>query len=244
MTIETVLTILLLDLITLPLPHAYFNSIRGILKLSLASNFFLNFKRYFIVGIYCLQETKSQHTGIVKLSHTHFYLSGTADDPYAGVGFAVYNPLTHPVPTNFSYHSHTLSSPHASPRLFASPILALWYKYLGHIIRHPASPEFHMCFNNSLSLRTISSPFRRGAPRAHWPEIAFAESAHVLQRNINPPVLGFFLHQFFTHFAIVELKTFSAASMKQWYNTTRFVHLLFPVAENREQCKFLTPKMK
>ena len=116
--------------------------------------------------------------------------------------------------------------------------------YLGHIIRHPASPEFHMCFNNSLSLRTISSPFRRGAPRAHWPEIAFAESAHGLQRNINPPVLGFFLHQFFTHFAIVELKTFSAASMKQWYNTTRFVHLLFPVAENREQCKFLTPKMK
>jgi hypothetical protein len=110
--------------------------------------FFLNFKRNFIVGIYCLQETKSQHTGIVKLSHTHFYLSGTADDPYAGVGFAVYNPLTHPVPTNFSYHSHTLSSPHASPRLFASPILALWYKYLGHIIGHPTSPEFHICFNN------------------------------------------------------------------------------------------------
>ena len=44
-------------------------------------------------------------------------------------------------------------------------------KYLGHILRHPTCIEHHLCFNNSLSLRTISSPFRRGAPRAHWPEI-------------------------------------------------------------------------
>ena len=118
-------------------------------------------------------------------------------------------------------------------------------KYLGHSIRHPTSPEFHICFNNSLSLRTISSPFRRGAPRAHWPEIALAESAHCLQHlRQNPPVLGHFLHLFYSHFTIVELKTFSAASMKQWYNTTRFVHLLFPLAEHQEQWKLLIPKMK
>ena len=56
----------------------------------------------------------------------------------------------------------------------------------------------HLRKNNSLSLRTISSPFRRGAPRAHWPEIALAESAHRLQhlrqktsciRTFSPPIL-------------------------------------------------------
>ena len=39
-------------------------------------------------------------------------------------------------------------------------------QYLGHILRHPDSPESLICFNPSRTLRTISSPFRRGAPRA------------------------------------------------------------------------------
>lgn len=57
-------------------------------------------------------------------------------------------------------------------------------KYLGHILRHPDSPESHIMFNPSFSLRTISSPFRRGAPRAHWPEIA--EAAIVSKFSVNP----------------------------------------------------------
>ena len=44
-------------------------------------------------GIYCLQETKSTHTDILKLSHSHIYLSGSPDDSHAGVGFAIPTPL-------------------------------------------------------------------------------------------------------------------------------------------------------
>ena len=39
-------------------------------------------------------------------------------------------------------------------------------QYLGHILRHPDSPESLICFNPSRTLRTISSPCRRGAHRA------------------------------------------------------------------------------
>ena len=51
-------------------------------------------------------------------------------------------------------------------------------KYLGHILRHPDSAESIIMFNPSHSRHTISSPFRRGTPRAHWPELALAEAAH------------------------------------------------------------------
>jgi len=51
-------------------------------------------------------------------------------------------------------------------------------KCLGHILRHPDSAESIIMFNPSHSRHTISSPFRRGTPRAHWPELALAEAAH------------------------------------------------------------------
>ena len=44
-------------------------------------------------GIYCLQETKATHSDVLKLSHTHLYLSGTTDDPHTGVGFAIPTPF-------------------------------------------------------------------------------------------------------------------------------------------------------
>ena len=52
-------------------------------------------------GIYCLQETKSTHTDILKLSHahTHLYHSGTPDDPHAGV--AIPSPL---IPSIYDFH--------------------------------------------------------------------------------------------------------------------------------------------
>ena len=40
-------------------------------------------------GFYCLQETKYTYSDVLKLSHTRLYLSGTIDDPHAGVGFAI-----------------------------------------------------------------------------------------------------------------------------------------------------------
>ena len=42
---------------------------------------------------------------------------------------------------------------------------------------------------------------------------------------------------------IIELKQYSS-SMKQWYNTTRYMNLLCPIAEDREQWKLLILKIK
>ena len=91
-------------------------------------------------------------------------------------------------------------------------------KYLGHILRHPTCIEHHLCFNNSLSLRTISSPFRRGAPRADWPEIALAESQYRLSchSNNNVPSPGDNLHPFFQHFTLPDLKNWTHPSMPYW----------------------------
>ena len=41
------------------------------------------------IGIVCLQETKSTCTDHIRSLNWHFYLSGDAGDPHAGVGFAV-----------------------------------------------------------------------------------------------------------------------------------------------------------
>ena len=55
-------------------------------------------------------------------------------------------------------------------------------------------------------------------------------------------MVGDFLHSLYLHFTIVELKEYSSTSinMKQWYNTTRYIHL--SIAEDRERWKLLTPK--
>ena len=49
---------------------------------------------------------------------------------------------------------------------------------------------------------------RRGAPRAHWPEIALAESQYRLSchSNNNVPSPGDNLHPFFQHFTLPDLK--------------------------------------
>ena len=62
-------------------------------------------------------------------------------------------------------------------------------------------------------------------------------------RSFNYSTLSY---SFYTHFTIVESKQFSSTSMKQWYNTTNiiYIQILLPLAENREQWKTITPKMK
>ena len=88
---------------------------------------------------------------------------------------------------------------------FSMKISDLRIRYLGHILRHPGSLESLIIFNNSFSLRTISSPFRRGAPRAHWRELAIAETVHrttVLSQGA--PFFGQFSHEFYQFFTIVE----------------------------------------
>ena len=41
---------------------------------------------------------------------------------------------------------------------------------------------------------------------------------------------------------VIIVKQFSSVSMKQWYNTTRFLDIVFPIAVNRELWFRLTPK--
>ena len=102
-------------------------------------------------------------------------------------------------------------------------------KCLGHILRHPSSPESITMFNPSFSLRTISSPLCRGAPRAHWPELSLAKASHrhtVL--NTSAPLLGQFHHEFLPifHCCRTYCKNFLAVSMKRWYDTTRVLRVL------------------
>ena len=76
-------------------------------------------------------------------------------------------------------------------------------RLLDHILRHSAETEHSLCCNNSLSLRTISSP-HRGAPRAHWSKTAVAESQFrfLCLTHGNRPEAGNFLHRFYTHCTI------------------------------------------
>ena len=60
------------------------------------------------------------------------------------------------------------------------------------------------------------------------------------QPTLDTPFTMFELYRFFS---VVELMNFLAVSMKQWYDTTRVLRVLLPLAENREQWVLLTPKM-
>jgi hypothetical protein len=114
-------------------------------------------------------------------------------------------------------------------------------KYLGHILRHPESFEHQICFHSSYSLRTISSPFRKGAPRAHWPELALAEASNKVQMITRKqmPAPGEFLHEYYQLFTIQELKNFVSSHMPRWYNTTPHIRRILPVAQDRELWKEL-----
>lgn len=90
----------------------------------------------------------------------------------------VLQPSDSPCSNNFLL-SALPSCIYSSMRIFDSRI-----KYLGHML--PIA-------NPSLTLRTISAPFRRGAPQAHWPELSLAESSRGVQHYRNsPPILDNF----------------------------------------------------
>ena len=117
-------------------------------------------------------------------------------------------------------------------------------KYLGHILRHPRSFEHQICLHSSYSLRTISSPLRKGTPRAHWPEKALAEASNKVQMITRKqmPAPGKFLHEYYQLFTIHELKNFVSSHMPRWYNTTPHIRRILPVAQDRELWKELCTK--
>ena len=135
--------------------------------------------------------------------------------------FTIKSPYTHPIltPSDFPCsHDFLLSLSYpilpscipSSMRISDCRIC-----YVGHIFQHPRSVESIIVFHSSFSRRIISSPFRRGAPRAHWPEITLAEGSIIL--NSSAPVLGQFSYDSYNLFAIAQLKNFHHSSITNWY---------------------------
>lgn len=81
--------------------------------------------------------------------------------------------------------------------------------------------ECSIMFNPSGSLHSISSPFCRGPPRAHWPLLALAETWQKPGLKFFNAVIRFVplvnSHPFYSLFSISELKHRSA-SMLHWYH--------------------------
>ena len=104
-------------------------------------------------------------------------------------------------------------------------------------------PEFRIMFNpfQSFVLRSLSvpSPPFDVEPPGHTGhstsrvstsnQVSFASHLLFLVTSLILSII------FYHHFRIAELKPFSSTSIKQWYDTTRFLHLLLPIAEIREQ---------
>ena len=84
----------------------------------------------------------------------------------------------------------SLANRHAPRVLIPSQRISVQrLRYLGHVLRHFEALEHRIIFHTSHALRRLSSPFRLGRPRAHWPEIALSEAFHrseQLRRNQHP----------------------------------------------------------
>ena len=108
-------------------------------------------------------------------------------------------------------------------------------RYLGHILRHFDSLEHKISFNTSHSLRTISSPFRIGRPRVHWPEIAMSEAYHrYLQlHNGHSPSNQEVHHPLYEIATTATVQRYFGPSLIDWQNTTTIWNALLPVASNR-----------
>ena len=118
-------------------------------------------------------------------------------------------------------------------------------KCLGHILRHPSSPASIIMFNPSFSLQTISSPFRRGAPRAHWPELSLAEASHRhTALNTSAPLLGQFHHEFYRFSLLSDSRIFWLLVWNSGMILLEFWGFFYRWQKIGEQWVLLTPKMK
>ena len=127
-------------------------------------------------------------------------------------------------PLRLTARTHTLSLSHKYlPRMLLpnQVISSRRLRYLGHILRHPDCLEHNVSFNDSHSLRTISSPFRRGAPRAHWPELALSEASHGLSflRLHQGPASHLSTHPIFNTSTLATIKQQLGPTLPQRYDT-------------------------
>ena len=115
-------------------------------------------------------------------------------------------------------------------------------EYLGHILRHANQYEHTVCFSSAHAYRQIASPYRRGAPCAHWPEVAMTEAYHrSLLRNAGSfPSPYDLAHDAYQCGTLSMVKHYNGHSMPAWFDNTRMWRLLHPLAQSRSQWKLLS----
>ena len=113
------------------------------------------------------------------------------------------------------------------PRLFPKSVLNI-----GHILRHANQYEHTVCFSSAHAYRQIASPYRRGAPSAHWPEVAMTEAYHrALLRNAGSfPSPYDVAHDAYQCGTLSMVKHYNAHSMPACFDNTRMWRLLHPLA--------------
>ena len=103
-------------------------------------------------------------------------------------------------------------------------------QYLGHIMRHPYSLEHAMIFGPSRSFLRLTYPYRRGAPRAHWYELAFTEAyhrVHLVTMNQHP--WPYEIHHTGYRTATLDLhKSYQGSHMPTWFDNTKQFRQIAP----------------
>ena len=110
-------------------------------------------------------------------------------------------------------------------------------QYLGHIMRHPYSLEHAMIFGPSHSFLRLSSPYRRGAPRAHWYELAFTEAYHQVHLvTMNQHPRPYEIHHPGYRTATLDLhKSYQGSHMPTWFDNTKQFRQISPFWQDRSK---------
>ena len=108
-------------------------------------------------------------------------------------------------------------------------------KLMGHILRHPDTPEHTVCFNSAHGYRLIGSKFRTGRPRPHWAELTLTESFRRigLLEGRGPPNVTELDSPFFAVPTTQEIEEYHGQSSWQWRNNVRLFRPVRQTSLNR-----------
>ena len=113
-------------------------------------------------------------------------------------------------------------------------------KLLGHILRHPETPEHRVVFTPAMAFRRLGDKLRRGAPRLHWGEQTLAHAyqrAEFLQNTQYTPKIRDYGNVFYQ---IPDRHTVTSSypsGPHHLLDTTRHVNYLRPLANNKASWK-------
>lgn len=120
---------------------------------------------------------------------------------------------------------HKLANSHGLDVLTPSQLAAeRRQKLMGHILRHPETPEHGVCFNSAHSYRYLgNSNLRPGRPRPHWAELTLTESYRrldILRRDGSPSLLSLG-SPFFALPTSQEIENYHGAHLANWRHNLR-----------------------